>query len=192
MPSTEDSFARLVSLAVHDLRTPLATVSGFARTLQRSPLGEPADKYVEMMVAAGAQLADLLEEVGLAARIESGRWEPNVQAVDARDLADAAASRLDGVDSAGTGAEVNVDRDAAELALHGLARCAKRHGGLERVTLTADGTTVAVTRVTPAAAPILLGEEPRDLGALVAARVVAALGGSLELDGERLLVRLPA
>ena len=167
-------------------------MSGFARTLQRSPLGEPADRYVEMMVAASAQLADLLEEVGLAARIESGRWEPNLQGVDARELADAAAPGLDGVDSAGTGAEVTVDRDAAELALRQLARCAKRHGGLERVELTADGATVAVTPVAAAAAPILLGEEPRDLGALVAALVVAALGGALEVDGERLLVRLPA
>ena len=30
-----DSFARFVSLACHDLRTPLATVSGFAHTLRR-------------------------------------------------------------------------------------------------------------------------------------------------------------
>src|SRR5918994_2169726 len=70
MAPTEDTFARLVSLAVHDLRTPLATVSGFARTLQRTSLGDPTDAYVEMMVAACAQLAELLEEVGLVARIE--------------------------------------------------------------------------------------------------------------------------
>ena len=44
---TEDSeFARLVSLACHDLRTPLATVNGFARTLTRFEwfaLEPPAD-----------------------------------------------------------------------------------------------------------------------------------------------------
>ena len=33
MPVTE--FARLVTLACHDLRTPLATVNGFAKTLVR-------------------------------------------------------------------------------------------------------------------------------------------------------------
>ena len=167
-------------------------MSGFARTLQRTPLDEPADKYVEMMVAASAQLAELLEEIGLAARIESGRWEPNLQPVDARELADAAAGRLDGAEAAGAGTEVNVDRVAAELALHQLARCAKRHGALEQVRLTVDGATIAVGPVVPAAAPILVGEEPRDLGALIAVRIVAALGGALELDGERLLVRLPA
>ena len=36
-----DDFPRLVSLACHDLRTPLATVFGFARTLVRMEgLGE--------------------------------------------------------------------------------------------------------------------------------------------------------
>jgi signal transduction histidine kinase len=191
MASTEDTFARLVSLAVHDLRTPLATVSGFARTLQRTSLGDPTDTYVGLMVAAGAQLADLLDEVGLVARIEADRWEPNVQGVDSRELADAAAARLEAAAAGGTGATVRVDRDAAELALYQLARCAQRHGGLERVELIADGPVVAIAPVAPAAVPVLMREQARDLGALIAARVVAALGGAIELDGERLLVRLP-
>jgi signal transduction histidine kinase len=192
MASTEDTFARLVSLAVHDLRTPLATVSGFARTLQRTALGDPADTYVGMMVAASAQLADLLDEVGLAARIEADRWEPNVQEVDSRELADIVAERFEGASAGGTGATVRVDRDAAALALHQLARCAQRHGGVERVELIADGPVVAIAPITPGAAPILMREQARDLGALIAARIVKALGGGLELDGERLLVRLPA
>ena len=32
-PAQDTSFSRLVSLACHDLRTPLATVSGFAKTM---------------------------------------------------------------------------------------------------------------------------------------------------------------
>ena len=134
-PGSEDTFARLVSLAVHDLRTPLATVSGFARTLQRTTLGDPVDKYVELMVSAGAQLADLLDELGLVARIEGGRWEPNVQEVDSRELAAAAAERVGPADVEGAGSTVRVDRDAATLALFQLARCTLRHGGLERVEL---------------------------------------------------------
>lgn len=191
MGSSEDTFARLVSLAVHDLRTPLATVSGFARTLQRTTLGEPADRYVEMMVAASAQLADVLDEVGLAARIEGGRWEPNAQPVDTRELADAAAAGLDGAEPTGRGGPVRVDRDAAETAVRQLARCALRHGGLERILVSADGRAVTIGPVVEAAAPILLREQARDLGALIAARIVAALGGDLRLDGETLVVRFP-
>jgi hypothetical protein len=37
----------------------------------------------------------------------------------------------------------------------------------------------------------VLGEELRDLGAAVAVRVVRALGGSVDLDGDTLTVRLP-
>jgi signal transduction histidine kinase len=192
-PAAEDTFARLVSLAVHDLRTPLATVSGFARTLQRTPLGEPTDRYVEMMVAASAQLAELLDELGLAARIEGNRWEPNVQEVDSRELAAAAAERVgETVGVEGEGATVRVDRDAAELALAQLARCTQRHGGVERVTLGVDGPEIAIGPVTDAARPVVMREQARDLGALIAARVVAAVGGSLELRGERLVVRLPS
>jgi signal transduction histidine kinase len=192
MPSSEDTFARLVSLAVHDLRTPLATVSGFARTLQRTPLGDPTDKYVEMMVAASNQLAELLEELALVARIESGRWEPNVQEVDSRELADTAAGRVGAAHVDGTGATVRVDRDAATLALFQLARCTLRHGGLERVELRLDGAEIAIGPVVEGARPILMGKEGRDLGALIAARIVPALGGSVQLEDERLLVRLPS
>jgi signal transduction histidine kinase len=192
MASTEDTFARVVSLAVHDLRTPLATVSGFARTLQRTTLGDPADKYVEMMVAASNQLAELLEEIGLVARIESGRWEPNVQEVDSLELARDAAGAVEGARADGSGGPVRVDREAAEMALRQLARCALRHGGLQELDITVAAKEIAIAPVTEAAAPILLGQQARDLGALIARRIVDAVGGSIELEGDRLLVRLSA
>jgi hypothetical protein len=44
--------------------------------------------------------------------------------------------------------------------------------------------------VTPAAAPIVTGDEVRDLGSLVAVSVIRALGGSVELAGDTLRVRL--
>jgi signal transduction histidine kinase len=191
MASTEDTFARLVSLAVHDLRTPLATVSGFARTLQRTPLGDPTDRYVEMMVAASNQLADLLDEVGLVSRIESGRWEPNVQEVDSLELAREALADVEGARVEGEGATVGVDRDAAAMSLRQLATCALRHGGLDDVNVTVAGRELTIAPITEGAAPIVLGEQARDLGALIAGRILPALGGSRKLDGDRLVVRLP-
>ena len=191
MASNEDTFGRAVSLAVHDLRTPLATLLGFARTLQRTELGSPQDQYVGMMVAAGEQLGELLDDLGLIARIESERWEANVQEVDTLQIAQAAAQALEGADPTGSGAGVGVDSEAAERALHLLARCALRHGGLQTITIEANGATIAVHPVTPGAAPVLMRQTMRDFGAAVGARVVAALGGSVELEGDRLVVRLP-
>ena len=126
-------------LACHDLRTPLATVHGFAHTLARvEGLDETSSRYVEMITSASGQMAELIDELSVAA----------------------------------------------------LARCALRHGGVERVELEVRGPELSLTPVTPASAPVLLGEDLRDLGAAVAGRVIQARGGSLELDGEALRVRL--
>ena len=190
--ASEDTFAKLVSLAVHDLRTPLATVSGFARTLQRKDLGDPTNQYVRMMVTATGQLADLLDDVGLAARIESGRWEPNLQDADLLELAREAAALVEGASAEGEGGSVRVDREAVTAALRQLASCALRHGGLDEITIAVSGAEAAIVPVTEGAAPILMLEQMRDLGAAIAVRIVSALGGSVELDSERLVVRLPA
>src|SRR5438034_333699 len=72
----QTDFARLVMLACHDLRTPLATVFGFTQTLERlDELEEPASRYLEMIGAASAQLGELVDELALGARIEAGRYE---------------------------------------------------------------------------------------------------------------------
>jgi signal transduction histidine kinase len=188
-----DSFARFVSLACHDLRTPLATVSGFAHTLRQSEIGQPADRYVEMIQAASGQIADILDDLGLAARIEAGGFAPNLSEADTLELAGAAAGLVgEKAAAGGTGSGIHVERKATERALAALARCALRHGGLEHVELTAEGSTVAISPILPDVAPIVLGDDLKDLGAAGARRLVESLGGSLAVEGGRLLVRLPA
>jgi signal transduction histidine kinase len=195
MSSEQDTFfSRLVSLACHDIRTPLATVHGFARTLERTgELAEPAARYVEMITAASAQIAELVDELGLAARIEAGRYEPVLRGVDSLELARAAAARIDDerVSVAGEGASVQVEPEATERAVAALAQCALRHGGLEHVDLTVSGGELAVAPITPASAPVVLGEDLRDLGAAVAVRLLGALGGSVVVEAEVLRIRLP-
>jgi signal transduction histidine kinase len=192
--ATEDSdFSRLVLLACHDLRTPLATVHGFAQTLVRTgELEEPAARYLEMIDAASGQLADLIDELALGARIEAGRYEPVRTEVDTLELVRGAAARLgeERVEAGGDGAEVELDADATERAVAALARCALRHGGLEQVRLLALGASLELSPVTPASAPVVLGEDLRDLGAAVAVRLLRAQGGTVELDGETLKIAL--
>ena len=57
-------------------------------------LGEPKQRYLEMIDAAALQLAELLDELGVAARIEGDRYEPNRQPIDTLDLARDAAAEL--------------------------------------------------------------------------------------------------
>jgi signal transduction histidine kinase len=190
----DTAFARLVSLACHDLRTPLATAYGFARTLTRGDLEEPTARYMQMVADATEEMGDLLDTLALATRIEVGRYEPQLEQVDTGELARAGAARVrDGqvdVRAAAT-APVRVDREPAERSLAALARCAQRHGGVERVELAAAGAEIRIEPVVAEAAPIVLGEELKDLGAAVGVRFVRSLGGEVELDGETLLVRFP-
>jgi signal transduction histidine kinase len=183
----DTSFARLASLAVHDLRTPLATVFGFARTMQRgAELEQPLSRYVDMIIAASEQMTELLEDLGLAARIAGDRYEPVLVEVNTLELARAAVPDADGM-----GTTITTDSPTAQRALALLAECARKHGGIESVALHVDGAELTLAPVTEAAAPVILGEELKDLGAAVAVRAIRALGGSVDLAGDRLVLGLP-
>lgn len=192
--ASSESFARFVSLACHDLRTPLATVSGFAYTLEHTDdVGEPAARYVAMIQAASEQMGDLLDALGLVTRIESGRYEPALTEADSLELARAAAERLgEKATASGSGSTVRVDRGPVEAGLAALALCTVRHGGIERVEVAAAGPSVEISPVPASAAQIVLAEDMKDLGAAAARRLIEALGGTLTLDGERLVVALPS
>ena len=192
---TDTTFARLVSLACHDVRTPLATVHGFARTLARTvELEPPADRYVEMIEAAAAQIAELLDELSLAARIEGERYEPLLRDADTLALARAAAERLgeERVHVSGEGATIETDVDAVDRGVAALVQCALRHGGLDEVDVAVSGAELRVSPVTEASAPVVLGQDLRDLGAAVAVRLVERLGGSVAVTDGALTIRLPA
>jgi signal transduction histidine kinase len=189
----DQDFARLVMLACHDLRTPLATVHGFAHTLARDEgLDETSARYIGMIGTASGQIAELIDQLSVAARLAADRYQPPLRTVDTLELVREAAAQLgeERVGVSGEGAELETDPEAVERAVAALARCLLRHGGLERVEVEVQGAELAFTPVTPASAPVVLGEDLRDLGAAVAVRVVRARGGSLELDGETLRVRL--
>jgi signal transduction histidine kinase len=192
---TDDTaFARLVSLACHDLRTPLATVSGFAKTLTRSgALEAPADRYVAMIELAAGQIAELLDELGLVARIESGRYDPALLEIDTFELARAAADDLgeERVAVSGAGTTVEVDVEAMRRAVAALAQSALRHGGFEEVSVAVAGRELRIAPITEASRPVVLGEDLRDLGAAAAGILIRWLGGSLAVEDGALLVRLP-
>ena len=161
-----DDFSRLVSLACHDLRTPLATVSGFAKTMLRmDELDEDKRlRYLGLIDTSAGELAELLDLLSLAARIEGGRYDPVVREADSLELAPDGAT--------GTGATVLVDPEPVERSLAALRVAAARHGGVD-VSASVDGPRVTFEPVVAAAAPIVLGETAKDLGAAVAVRLVA-------------------
>jgi hypothetical protein len=146
-----------------------------------------------MIDAASVQMAELVDSLALVARIESGSYQPVVQATDTLGLVHAARDRLDDVhvEISGDGATVAVDPGPAERALAAFAECVGRHGGVDPVLVEVRSTEVAFSPVPDEAVPVLLAEDLRDLGAATAHLVVGALGGSVQLSEETLVVSLP-
>lgn len=179
-----DDFASLVSLACHDLRTPLATVQGFAKTMLRlEELDEEKRiRYLGLIDSSADELGALLDLLSLAARMHDGRYDPVLRDGDSLALSPEGAT--------GTGTTVQVDPEPVARALAAIRRAASRHGGVE-VAVSVDGPRVAYEPVVADAAPIVLGESKKDLGSAVAVQLVRALGGAVSLDGERLVVTLP-
>jgi signal transduction histidine kinase len=177
-----------VSLACHDLRSPLATVYGFARTLTRDgELDERSGRFVGMIEKASEQMTELLDALAVAARIEGERWEPALREVDTLELAVSGDER---VAVGGVGTSVETEPREVGRALDALALAALRHGGVERVVWRVEGRTLVLTPIEDPAVPILTGEDARDLGALVARIVLERLGGSLEIEGGLLRVTI--
>jgi signal transduction histidine kinase len=189
----DERFARIVAIGAHDLFTPLATVYGFARTLARIDLEEPAGRYVEMIEAASAQLRDLIDELALLARIETGRYDPVLAEADSVELLREATEELgERVEVSGAGATIRIDPNATGRALSRLAKAASRHGGIESVTLVVRGTELEIAPLVANAAGVVTGEELRELSAAAAVEHLRALGATVEAVDERLLIRFPS
>jgi signal transduction histidine kinase len=187
-------FAGIVTLACHDLRTPLATVRGFAKTLERTAaLTDAEARYVELIDAASLELTELLDLLGLLARVEGGRQELAPVDTHTGDLARALADQLgtEHVLVEGDGEATQLDAAIVRTALQGYARCALRHGGLDQVELRVHGTRFELRPVDERLAPILLGDELKDLAAGGATRILRGLGGSVEVTGGALVVAPP-
>jgi two-component system sensor histidine kinase KdpD len=192
--ATDPRFPELVSLACHDLRTPLATVSGFASTLLRLDSLDPQSRrFVELIEASGEQLAEIIDDLGVVARIQSGRFEPALEQADSLELAQAAAAQLgDKASTSGTGTTVQVDAELVTRALAALASAALRHGGAEQVEVAVEGDTVTIAPLLSGSPAVVMSEELKDLGAAAGRAVVEALGGKLVVSDGSLRVQLPS
>jgi signal transduction histidine kinase len=82
----KDEFMAVVS---HELRTPLASVYGAAMTLQRQDLdAEGRAAMLQIIYRESTRLAQLVDQVLWASRLESGRSETVIESVDAAELAE--------------------------------------------------------------------------------------------------------
>lgn len=79
------SKSRFLAHMSHELRTPLNAIIGFSDVMQRQMFGELSPRYLDYVHnihASGAHLHDLINDVLDLSRIESGKHEIFVEAID--------------------------------------------------------------------------------------------------------------
>ncbi len=191
---------RLMSAIAHDLRTPLATIYGFAKTIERGGgLDERQERFLGLIIAAAADMDRMIENVSTVGHIAEERMSLDKAAIGtdalARAAVDAVPERADGrrlVVRPGTGALVDTDADRAARAVALVAEAALRlEPGRQEAYLQPDGISI---RTGPFSAQLMPGLEAhgRDVPVETARIVLAHLGATLVTEGEALVVRFDA
>jgi two-component system, sensor histidine kinase and response regulator len=135
--SQENTQSTLLSLAVHEFRTPTSVVSGYLRMLERSdpPLGEQQLRMVKEAGKSCARIVELIAELSEVAKLDAGEVKFERQPFDLFSLIDEVAagmheSRDRGVRlttrGAGTGAPVLGDAARLRDALGAIVRAILR------------------------------------------------------------------
>ena len=80
-----------ISIASHELRNPVAAIRGFGQLMQRrlargTLAGDDLDEYIDSIVSSGAYLSRLVEDLLNVSRLEGGRMDLRMEAVDLEEL----------------------------------------------------------------------------------------------------------
>jgi two-component system, cell cycle sensor histidine kinase PleC len=208
MAVEHNAFPRALSLAVHELRTPVTVVAGYLRMLlkeQAGPLSEKQRKMLEEAERSCGRIGALVAEMSDLGKLESNELSLAKQTFDLAGLLAELASRMHEGDDRGVSLEVrgadkpldvHGDRTRLAAALQALLHAALRERGEPGVIVA----KVSQARSGPPAAIIAIGDEsivgtleeaasrdaPFDewrgglgLALPVARRVVEAHGGAL-------------
>jgi hypothetical protein len=191
-----DQFPEVISRACHDLRTPLASAYGFARTLERLGAVEGDNaRYLAVVVEAAEELGRLIDCLALLARAEDGRLVLDPSEVDSSELAVAALQLVPGdrVSQHGAGALIEVDRNRAVSAVGWLGEAAV-HAVPGEDPLVLDARPDGSFAIGPLSAVMAdrFVDGAGDLRALAALAVARAHGGTLAREDDRVVLRLSA
>ena len=191
-----DDFPDVISRACHDLRTPLASAFGFARTLERLGAVEGDNaRYLSLVVEATEELGRLIDCLALLARAQDGRVVLERSTVESCDLAVDAVALVPGdrLSLQGAGATLEVDRARATAGLAWLAE-AVEHAVPGVATLVVDARRDGSFAIGPLP-PVMadrIAEGAGDLRSLAARAVAHVHGGTLAREGDSVVLRLAA
>jgi two-component system, OmpR family, sensor histidine kinase ArlS len=116
--STAAAYARLLSLAVHELRTPASVVGGYLRMLQRdttAPLTERQRKMVDEAEKSYTRMVALVDELSEISKLDAGIAAIHEETFDLFGLVQEVADSVHEVGAGDVKLEVRGDADPAPL-----------------------------------------------------------------------------
>ncbi|HKJ92315.1 MAG TPA: ATP-binding protein [Longimicrobiales bacterium] len=126
-----------VANASHELKTPLTSIRGYAETLLHGDLpAEEARAFLDIVARNAERLQHIVDDLLDLSRLESGRWQPDVEAADVGQIAreawrgayaNTAVDRGIRFDLEGAGLLANADPRALEQIFGNLFGNALRH-----------------------------------------------------------------
>lgn len=203
-----------VANASHELKTPLTSIRGFAETLlEGDPPEELRERFVRSIRDNALRLQRLVDDLLDLSRLESGRWEMQLQPLSPGEVArrawapyaDQAASRDVGFEVGGD-VPVRADPEALYQILRNLLENALRHtgdgghihvtaaeidGGLVGIEVSDDGEGIPSRSLPRIFERFYRADSARDrdvggtgLGLSIVRHLVSVLGGTVEVESE--------
>ena len=179
---TDPKWPKLLSLAAHELRSPLTVVGGYIRMLLKDragPLTEQQRRLMEEAEKSCGRLSTLVAEVSELAHLESGKATFNRSSVDVQAVLSDAIRDLPDLPDRTVAIDLTVDADVQKAGLQGdsvrlKAAFSAILNALRRELVASDRLTVRLQTATYADQPvfrILIGEALRieELATLAAA-----------------------
>jgi len=172
MKPDHTSYPQLLSLAVHELRTPASVVGGYLRMLQRdtdSCLNERQRKMIEEAERSCARLVQLVAELSDLSKLDAGLVTMAQQPLDVFDLVGEVANDV----------HEDGDRDV-RLEVRGNASGAPITGDTARLRTAFHSIFRAILREQPAAGVVIAERRLEALGGITSAVVVVAESGRVQ------------
>jgi light-regulated signal transduction histidine kinase (bacteriophytochrome) len=168
MPSEHDAFSKTLSLAVHELRTPVTVVSGYLRMLLREqggPINEKQRKMLEEAERSCGRISGVVTEMSDVGKLNADELKLTEQRFDLAALVAELASGMHEGDDRGVSLEVRgcerpltvtADRARVGAAVRTLLHCGLRERGLPGV-IVAECSRLPGP---PLSAVLAVGDEP--------------------------------
>jgi signal transduction histidine kinase len=166
MSPSNDSYPQLLSLTVHELRTPASVVGGYLRMLQRdteSPLNARQRKMIAEAEKSCARLVELVAELSDVSKLDAGLITLARQPVDLFTLVAEVASNV----------QESKDRDV-RLEVGGDGAGAPITGDAARLRTAFHSIFRAILREQPAAGTVIADRRLESVGGVTSAVIIVA------------------